>query len=145
MAPSSGKAIAVGITNSKVGCGICGAALLTVFLLEGYQVRQKVEVDLQQFELFHSNFLHTERTNVLFWQARLSLSTGRSTRERSYMLHILVSWLTLLQASQRAVAYAATQLAEPGDTVHLLCVLLDTTLADDHFARRTYVCTHALS
>ena len=46
-----------------------------------------------------------------------------------------------MQASQRAVAYAATQLAQPGDTIHLLCVLLDTTLADDHFARRTYVST----
>lgn len=45
----------------------------------------------------------------------------------------------LAQASQRAVAYAATQIAQPGDTIHLLCVLLDTTLADDHFARRTYV------
>ena len=45
----------------------------------------------------------------------------------------------VLQASQRAVAYAATQIAKPGDTVHLLCVLLDSTLADDHFARTTYV------
>ncbi|BDA46850.1 hypothetical protein COCOBI_09-3030 [Coccomyxa sp. Obi] len=46
--------------------------------------------------------------------------------------------ITNSKASQRAVAYAATQLAQPGDTIHLLCVLLDTTLADDHFARRTY-------
>ena len=45
----------------------------------------------------------------------------------------------LLQASQRAVAYAATKIARPGDTVHLLCVLLDSTLADDNFARATYV------
>ena len=44
-----------------------------------------------------------------------------------------------MQASQRAVAYAATQIAKPGDMVHLLCVLLDSTLADDNFARTTYV------
>ena len=25
--------------------------------------------------------------------------------------------------------------------MHLLCVLLDSTLADDHFARTTYVCS----
>ena len=99
---------------------------------------------------------------------------------RSQHPALLVTQCCLYQASQRAVAYAATQIAQPGDTVHLLCVLLvcsphpavrthvknyppiwhvscrclslkpvilllplsnmqDTTLADDDFARQTWV------
>ncbi|CAK0785528.1 hypothetical protein CVIRNUC_008738 [Coccomyxa viridis] len=52
---------------------------------------------------------------------------------------VIAVGITNSKASQRAVAYAATQVAKPGDMVHLLCVLLDSTLADDHFARTTYM------